>query len=129
MNVITPSPITAPPPEQDLFLVRGDTAEIVLGFTEVPEVVANPSAYRQRLVIRRRQSDALPDLVAVQAALDTDPDDILNGVPVDVVSTFTLTTADTAALPVVGAFYFIEWTDPLGGSNRRILQGRVRVGD
>lgn len=129
MNVITPSPITSPPPEQDIYVVRGDVLDVVLGFVGVPEVVANPAAYRQRMVIRRRQADTLPDLVSVQATLDTDPDDTLNGVPVDVVSTFNLTTAQTASLPVQGAYYFIEWTDPAGGSNRRILQGRVQVGD
>lgn len=129
MNVITPSPITAPPPEQDIYVVRGDVLEVVLGFAGVPEVKANPAAYRQRLVIRRRQADTLPDLISVQAALDTDSDDTLNGVPIDVVATFNLTTAQTASLPVQGAYYFIEWTDPVGGSNRRILQGRVQVGD
>lgn len=129
MNVITPSPITSPPPEQDIYVVRGDVLDVVLGFAGVPEVVANPAAYRQRMVIRRRQADTLPDLVSVQATLDTDPDDTLNGVPIDVVSTFNLTTTQTASLPVQGAYYFIEWTDPAGGSNRRILQGRVQVGD
>lgn len=129
MNVITPSPLTSPPPEQDIYVVRGDVLDVVLGFAGVPEVVANPAAYRQRMVIRRRQADTLPDLVSVQATLDTDPDDTLNGVPIDVVSTFNLTTTQTASLPVQGAYYFIEWTDPAGGSNRRILQGRVQVGD
>jgi hypothetical protein len=129
MNVITPSPITSPPPEQDLFVVRGDVLEVVLGFTGEPEVVANPAAYRQRLVIRRRQADTLPDLVSVQGTFDIDPGDRLNGVPIDLITTFNLTTAQTASIPVQGAYFFIEWTDPAGGSNRRILQGRVRVGD
>jgi hypothetical protein len=70
MTVIAPSPITAPPPEQDIYVVRGDVLEVVLGFTEVPEVVANPAAFRQRLGIRRRQSDRLPNMLMTTATLE-----------------------------------------------------------
>ena len=129
MQIITSSPLVAPPPEVDLNLVRGDIATIVIGFTDRPDVVANPAAFRVRLAFRRRQSDTLPDLTSSIASLELSPPDTFNGIPVDVVATMVLTPLQTSALPAAGCFYYIEWTDAIGGSNRRILQGRALLGD
>lgn len=129
MTVITPFGLLVPPPERDLHIVRGDRYEFSMGFTGRPDVVADPAQFRLRLVFRRRQVDALPDLLVVQATLDTAPADSFQGQPLDVLGTFVLEAPQTQALPAAGCVYFIEWTDAIGGANKRIVQGRVRVGD
>lgn len=129
MTVILPSGITTAPPEQDIFVVRGDQTTLTIGFTGVEDVVANPAAHRLRLVFRRRQTDVLPDLLVVIATLDTDPGEQVNGTEVEVIATFEMQPSDTLLLPPTGCAYFIEWTDSVGGSNRRVFQGRAQVGD
>lgn len=129
MSVNAPQSITNPPPEQDIFIVRGDEFVWPLGFVNEPEIVANPSLYRLRLVLRRRQTDALPDLISQEAVLEIEPDDTINGVQIDVMGTFTLTPLETQSIPAQGCVYFVEWTNSIGGQPSRIVQGRVQVGD
>lgn len=129
MNVFGNPSILLPVPEQDINVVRGDVAQLVLGFTSAPEVVANPAAFRLRMVLRRRQNDNLPDLASIQAALTISPPDELNGVPIDVLGIIDVSTSVTAILPKQGCVYFVEWTNAVGGDNRRVLQGRVMLED
>lgn len=129
MNIITPTPLVAPPPEQDLWVVRGDMLEVTLGFQNEPEIVASPGLFRLRMGFRRRQSDTLPFILTGEAFLEIEPGDEFRGAPVDIMATFEFSPAQTQTLPAIGCVYLIEWTNSLGGQNRRVLQGRVRTGD
>ena len=129
VQAILPQSITLPPAESELYVVRGDVLEFSMGFVGVPEIAATLNQHRLRLVFRARQSDTLPDLLVSQATLEANPGDTFNGTPIDVMAEFSLTPAETQTLPARGCVYFIEWTDAIGGSNRRIVQGRVNTGD
>lgn len=129
MKIFGDTNILLPVPEQDINVVRGDVAQLVLGFTDEDAVTNNPAQFRVRMVLRRRQSDTLPDLASIEATLDINPPDTLDGTPVDVIATLDISTAITQSLPKQGCVYFIEWTNAVGGNNRRILQGRVMLED
>lgn len=129
MTVLAPQSVITPPPSQDLYIVRGDTFVLPLGFSAVPEVVANPAQYRIRMVLRRRQSDNLPDILAINAVFEVEPNETVRGVPLDLIATLSLTPDQTQTIPQQGCVYFIEWTNAIGGANSRIAQGRVEVGD
>ena len=129
MAVISPVSVLLPPPEQEIHVIRGDVFRIALGFTGREDVAANLSAHRVRMVFRRRQSDTLPDILSALAVLEA-PDSGYHGDDrLDVIAEIQLTPAQTQVLPAGGCVYFIEWTDAAGGSNGRIVQGRVVVGD
>jgi len=98
-------------------------------FLEQPDVVANPAAFRLRLAFRRRQSDTLPDLASFNAVLEIEPDETVGGVPVAIIATFDVDPITTQNLPANGCVYRVEWTDAIGQSPRRVLQGHVRAED
>jgi hypothetical protein len=129
MPVNAPASILEPPPEQDIHVVRGDRFVMSIGFSDLPDAATIAVQNRLRLAIRRQQSDNQNNIIAVNAALEVDPDDTINGIDIDIMGTFTLTPAQTSSLPAAGAYYFVEWTDLVGGSNTRVVQGRVRTGD
>lgn len=129
MQVLTPQYVTLPPAEQELYVVRGDVLSFDLGFVGAPDIKAILPQRRLRLVFRRRQNDSAPDLVVVQATLEADPPDTFNGRPVDIMGRFSVSPEQTQTLPASGCFYFIEWTNAIGGQNRRIVQGHVQIGD
>jgi hypothetical protein len=129
MAVNAPISVLEAPPEQELFIVRGDRFEMSVGFTEIENPATVAVVNRLRLAFRRQQLDSLPDFLAVNATLDPNPPDAVNGTPLDIMGTFVLTPDQTASIPAAGAYYFIEWTDLNGGTNSRVVQGRVRVGD
>ena len=129
VQAILPQSVSLPPAETELYVVRGDTLEFDMGFAGVPEIAANPAQFRLRLVFRRQQNDNLPEILVVQATLEANPDDTFQGVPIDVMATFVVSPTETQILPARGCVYFIEWTDVIGGSNRRVVQGRVNMED
>ena len=126
---ILPQSVSLPPAENDLYVVRGDVLEFSMGLVGVPDIAQALSQYRLRIVFRARQSDTLPDILVSQAALEAYPGDTFNGAIIDVMAEFNLAPNETQSLPARGCVYFIEWTDAIGGSNRRIVQGRVNMGD
>lgn len=129
VQAILPQSVSLPPAETELYVVRGDVLEFEMGFTGIPEIADAVSQHRLRLVFRRQQNDSLPDILAVQATLEAYPDDTFQGQPIDVMASFTVSPTETQLLPVRGCVYFIEWTDAIGGANRRVVQGRVNMGD
>ena len=129
VQVVLPQSVSAPPAETDLFVVRGDVLKFSMGFTGVPDIAQALSQYRLRIVFRARQSDTLPDILVSQAALEANPGDVFNSTPIDVMAEFAMTPVETQTLPERGCVYFIEWTDAVGGSNQRVVQGRVMMED
>lgn len=129
VQVVLPQSVSLPPAETELYVVRGDVLEFDMGFAGVPEIAAAISQYRLRLVFRQRQSDTVPDILSVQAALEVDPGDVFQGRAIEVMASFAATPAQTQILPEKGCVYFIEWTDAAGGSNRRVVQGRAIMED
>jgi len=129
MSATAPGSLISSPPSQDIVIVRGDVFQMVMGFLEQPDVVANPAAFRLRLAFRRRQSDTLPDLASFNAVLEIEPDETVGGVPVAIIATFDVDPITTQNLPANGCVYRVEWTDAIGQSPRRVLQGHVRAED
>ena len=129
MQVIRPQTVSLPPAEQDLYVVRGDVFEFNMGFLDAADIAETLSQRLLRLGFRRTQNDNVPNLLTVNAQLEADPGDEFRGKPVDIMASFSVSPNDTQQLPQHGCVYFIEWTDVLGGSNRRIVQGRVIMGD
>lgn len=112
----------APTPEVPLYATRGSKFELYLRFGTI--LAADTSAWTGRLVMRRRQSDALADVVDAPLAWQTpDPDH-----PTDALGRFLLTGATTALLPRRRAVYFIEVTGPTGQPDR-LLQGDLLIED
>lgn len=129
VQAILPQSVSLPPAETELYVVRGDVMQFTMGFTGRRDVADNLSQFRLRLVFRRRQSDNLPDILSIQATLEADPGDTFKDIPIDVMASFVVSPAETQLLPAQGCVYFIEWTDAVGGSNTRVVQGRVNMGD
>lgn len=128
-QVIIPQNIIAPPAETELYVVRGDALNFAVGFVDRPDIAAALPQFRLWLVFRRRQNDASPDILRVPATLEADPPDTFRDRPVSVMGTFAVAPEDTQRLPVSGCVFFMEWTDAADGSNQRIVQGRVNMGD
>jgi len=129
VQAILPQSVSLPPPETEIYVVRGDVLEFDMGFTGIPEIADHLAQFRLRLVFRRQQNDSLPDILSVQATLEAYPSDTFQGKPIDVMATFVVSPTETQLLPARGCVFFIEWTDAIGGSNRRVVQGRVNMED
>ena len=130
MQFIAPPSLFSPPPEQDIHAVRGDVLNIDMGFQGVPEIAANLSAYRLRVGFRRRQTDTLPFIVVRNAVLELmPPGETFGGEDIEIAATVAFTPEETNSFPATGCVYLVEWTNAVGGANRRILQGRVTVSD
>jgi hypothetical protein len=128
-QVIIPQSVAMPPAETELFVVRGDVLEFAMGFGGVPDIAQSLNQHRLRIVFRARQDDNLPNILVSQATLEARPDDTFKGQAIDVMASFVLSPQETQQIPARGCVYFIEWTDVIGGSNRRVVQGRVNVED
>ena len=129
VQAILPQSVSLPPAETELYVVRGDVLEFDMGFTGLKEIADSLSQFRLRLVFRRQQNDNLPDLLVLLASLEAYPSDVFQGTQIDVMASFAASPAETELLPARGCVFFIEWTDAIGGSNRRVVQGRVNMGD
>ncbi len=129
VQAILPQSVSLPPPETELYVVRGDVMEFDMGFAGLPEIADNLAQFRLRLVFRARQNDNLPDILAIQATLEAHPDDTFQGKPIDVMASFVVSPTETQLLPARGCVFFIEWTNAVGGDNRRVVQGRVNMED
>lgn len=129
MQFVGPTSILSAPPEHDIFVVRGDEFTLTMGFQNVDDVLENPAAFRLRVGFRRRQSDFLSFILSRNATLEVNPTDTYGGQPVDLIATAAFSPQETQQLPPTGCVYLVEWTDAVGGANRRILQGRVNVSD
>ena len=112
----------------DITVIRGDTRTLFVGLSGGwANIADDPSLYRGRLVFRERQDDNLPDILAVEAEPEpySDPANqalrwMLN---------FTMTPAETEALPTYSIVHFCEIRTTDGAFVQRLFEGRVRQRD
>lgn len=116
------------PPEQEINLIRGDRGEWIVAFMDSPDVRDDPDDWTFRMVFRARQSDSSPELVSLTGDIETEPDDMLRGRPIDVIVTFEMSAEESQDLPGRSIAYFVERERGNEGPTR-LFQGRVNVTD
>jgi len=109
----------------DFTVIRGDHFER-LSFVTWPEVIEDPGTYTGRLVFREAQDDDAADLHICTSPVEIVDDPRFGG---DIaLFTWTMTPAETQALPQVDIVAYAEVTD---GADyvRRAYDSKVKIRD
>ena len=114
---------------QDLCLIRGDDFALDVGLSaEFTEVLATPTDYQGRMVIRDAQNDDLPDNLVTTVAIDVTPAPVLMDQQ-PMYMRFRISPALTQNLPYWDQKYYIELRTISGSSVQRLFQGPLDVHD
>lgn len=114
--------------QHDICLIRGDSFTLTVGLgPDWVETVEDANLFEGRLVVRRVQSDAAPDLLVMTAPL-TPTSDSRYGDAIALLH-FEADSQQTRALPPYDLVCFGEVRGTDGLYTRRLFNGRARVGD